>query len=402
MAEKMAKLVTIDGYYKTSIHEYPVPHPVDDGLVIKVNAAAICGSDQHHIRNQDPHKPGCVGHEFVGTIVEMGPKANDAIHCYGGEMKVGDRIAVYPWITCQKCNSCMTYGNGICGVCDNGFIYGGMRPGSEGLLNHDPDVWPHFKGGFGEYVHIFPNTFVWKVPADMPSKVAAILDPMAVAMRAVEQAMTSIGGLDEGISTTSTCLVIGAGPIGIMTGMILKAMGVEKLIMSDFMDLKLENAKNISGADVVLNMAGLSTEEQIQKVMDVTDGLGANVVISAANAAPAAIAGLQMVRKLGTYVEIGMAGGLGEMPAMDVHFHDIVFSRNVHITSVVANGPSTFDRAFRFLKRWKQLPIEKLITHEFHTFEDFLPTLKLMPNPDYIKGVLILEDRPDFYDDIKR
>ena len=154
----------------------------------------------------------------------MGPKANEAIHCYGGELKVGDRIAVYPHISCQHCDVCMTYGNGICS-CDNDFIYGGMLDRREGPMNADPTVWPHFKGGFGEYVHIFPNTFVWKVPADMPSKVAAILDPMAVAMRAVEQAMTSIGGLDEGISTTSTCLVIGAGPIGIMTGMILKAMG---------------------------------------------------------------------------------------------------------------------------------------------------------------------------------
>ena len=392
MSEKMAKLATIDGPWQVSVREYPVPHPAEDCLVIKVDAAAICGSDGHFIKSDAPHGPGVDGHEFVGTIVEMGARANETIHCYGGEMKVGDRIAVYPHISCQHCDVCMTYGNGIC-CCDNDFIYGGvLNHDSSNIKNHDPEQWPHFKGGFGEYVYIFPNTFVWKVPEGMPSKIAAILDPMAVAMRAVEQAMTSIGGLDEGISTTSSCLVIGAGPIGIMTGMILKAMGVEKLIMSDFMDEKLENAKNISGADVVLNMAGLSMEEQIQKVMDVTDGLGANVVISAANAPAAAIGGLQMVRKLGHYVEIGMAGGLGNRAPMDVQFHDIVFSRNVHITSVVANTPSCFDRAFRFLKRYKEFPFDKLVTHEFHSFDEFLPTLKKMSDPNYLKGVLVFND----------
>ena len=79
MAEKMAKLATIDGAWKVSVREYPVPHPVEDGLVIKVDAAAICGSDGHFIRMEDPHTPGVVGHEFVGTIVEMGPKANDCL-----------------------------------------------------------------------------------------------------------------------------------------------------------------------------------------------------------------------------------------------------------------------------------------------------------------------------------
>ncbi len=379
----MAKIAVIKDVLDVEIQEYPIPEPLDDGLVIKVEAAAICGSDQHNLTTK-PAKPRTIGHEFLGKIVAMGKNANEAIHSYGGTLNIGDRIVVYPHITCGKCDVCMTYGNGVC-VCDNDFMYGGGKVNTSDIKNNDPTVWPHFKGGFAEYVHIFANTYVWKVPDDMPAKIGVLLDPCAVAMRAVEQVMTSIGGLAEGYSISSRCLIIGAGPIGIMAGMILKEMGVEQLVYLDFLDEKLENAKAISGADMVINTSKLTLEQKVALVQEATCG-GPNIVIGAANHPSATIEGLHMIRKLGTYVEIGAINA--DTPTLS---NRLVFKKNVHLTSVSANTPACFNRTMRFLMRWKEIPFEKLVTHEFHTLEGLVPTAKLMANPDYLKGVLTFE-----------
>lgn len=376
--------------HEFQILEFPVPQAMESGVVIKVEAAAICGSDGHMIKFDIP-KPGCEGHEFTGKVVDIGSKANQMIKCYGGDLKIGDRVAVYPHITCGKCDSCLTHGEGVCGTCDNDFLYGGPMLLGEGLLNCDPYQFPHFKGGFGEYVHLFPGTFVWKVPDDMPPAIASLLDPAAVAMRAVELCMTEPGVLQQGITTTTRALVIGAGPIGVMTAMILHHMGVEQLVISDAIQQKLDTAKDISGADLTLNVSGLTSEERIRSLLDMTHG-GADVVINCANHPSSQLEGLQMARKLGTFVEVGNPMSFGGTPKeVTVDFIKLVFSKNVRVTGLIANYAKTFDRAFRLLKKHNELPFHRLITHPFHKLEDLLPTMKKMGDADYLKGVLIFQ-----------
>ena len=392
--EKMGKLAACAGYYDIKIQQYPIPEPLEDGIVIKVEAAAVCGGDKGFISDKTEHTPGNIGHEFAGRIISMGSRAKESIHCYGGNLEIGARIVVYPWVTCGKCDSCMTYGDGVCGVCDNGFFYGGVFRRNETTMNHNPCMYPYFKGGFGEYVHIYANTYVWRIPDDMPSKIAVLLDPTAVAVRAVEQTMTSMGGLNEGFSTTSTVLIVGTGAIGILTGMIFRYMGCEKLIMTDLVDKKLEMARQITGADIVLNVAGMTSQQRIERVMELTHG-GANIVINCANHPASSIEALQMVRKLGTYVEIGNAMADDNAPTFEINISNIMFSRNAHITSVIANSPKTFDRAFRLLKKHAEIPFERIITHEFYSLGDLLPHLKMMGDADYIKSVRVFREEED-------
>jgi len=390
---KKAKLLAVRDYMDVDILEYDVPEPLPDGLVIKTEAVAICGSDIQtmNLKGYKRSFPGNIGHEFCGRIVAMGSRANECINSYNGALKVGDRIAVYPWITCGHCSGCLKFGNGICGACENGFIYGGDDMYINDVLNHNPDLFPHFKGGFGEYVHIFAGTYVWKIPDEMPSKIAALLDPCAVAMRAVEEAMTEVSGLFEGISTKTHALVVGPGPIGIMTAMILKRMGVEQLVISGRNDNKLARAKEISGADEVINVKPMPVDERIKAVRELTGG-GADVVINCASAPDSCIEALQMVAFLGTYVEVGNAASWTHEPKLTLNMPDVVFGRNARITSVCANSARTFDRAFRLLKDYKKMPFEKLITHEFHSLEEFVPTVKHGHDEDYIKGVLTFEN----------
>jgi len=203
--------------------------------------------------------------------------------------------------------------------------------------------------------------------------------------------MTEVGVLQEGITTSTTALVVGAGPIGVLTAMILKVMGVEKLVISDMVQEKLETAQDISGADVIFNVKDMTSDERIAKMRELTNG-GAEVVINCANHISSSIEGLQMVRPLGTFVEVGNAMEFMGNENPSISLPKVVFERNARVTSVVANYPKTFDRAFRLLKRHENIPFHRLITHKFYSLDDLLPTMKKMRDVDYLKGVLIYND----------
>lgn len=374
------KIAVVTGPYEVDIRSYPVPEPLEDGLVIQVEAAAVCGSDKHNLETA-PKQPRTIGHEFVGTIVAMGKKAGEGIDCLNGTLALGDRIVVYPHITCGHCLICREFGPGVC-ICDNDWMYGGGKFHTENVLNNDPDIWPHFKGGFSEYVYIFPKTSVWKVPDDMPGTIAVLLDPLAVAMRAVEQALALSTLFGGGTALAKRCLVIGAGPIGIMCGMILRALGVEKLVFTDLLDVKLKKAMEIAHADAVLNTSLMSMAEKTASMDELTCG-GPNIVIACANSASATLDGLNMIQKLGAYVEVGAVNA--EQSNLT---NKLVFKKNICLTSVQANTAQCFDRSMRFLLRHHTLPFEKLVTHEFHSLEDLVPTARHMSDADYLKGVL--------------
>lgn len=89
----------------------------------QLEAASICGTDLH-LFEEDPAYPVILGHELCGRVVEMGPDAAKSMRCYTGEVKLSDRICLYPWVVCGTCENCLTYGIGACGVCDNSFVYG--------------------------------------------------------------------------------------------------------------------------------------------------------------------------------------------------------------------------------------------------------------------------------------
>lgn len=384
------KLLTINGPFAASVREYEIPVAGDGGMVIKVEAAMICGSDGHYIRMQ-PKVPFCDGHEFAGEIISMGKNANKEIYSFGGELKVGDRVVVYPHITCGHCRDCLTYGNGTCGACEEDFLYGSPYSCEKGeeSLNTNPELFPHFKGGFAEYVYIFPGTYVWKIPNDMPGRIAALLDPVAVAVRAIEMAAASDNVWTNGISTSTRVLVIGAGPIGIIAAMLLKHMGVREVIITDGIERKLQLALEIAKVDRAINVGNMKTEDRIHHICEITEG-GADIVLQCANHISATIEGLQMVRMLGTYIEVGVTkskftGG----KRCEVDIPRLFFERNARIAGLIALKPSTYDKAFELLKKHKELPFEKLITHEFHELDQYLETIKKMGDEDYLKAVYI-------------
>jgi len=135
----------------------------------------------------------------------------------------------------------------------------------------------------------------------------------------------------------------------------------------------------------------MDSEERIAKLREMTHG-GADVVINCANHYSSSIEGMQMAKVLGTFVEVGNTMEFMGSAQPTISLAKVLFSRNVRITSLVANYPKSFDNAFRLLKRHKTIPFHRLITHEFYKLEDLLPTMKKMTDDDYLKGVLINKD----------
>ena len=155
---------------------------------------------------------------------------------------------------------------------------------------------------------------------------------------------------------------------------------------------KLENAKDITGADVIFNVKGMDFGRENRQAArndpwrrryrhQLRQSLSARL-----------LRGCRWLKVLGTFVEVGNAMEFMASNQPEFNLSKVVFSRNARITSLVANYPKTFDRAFRLLKRHETIPFHRLITHEFYKLEDLLPTMKKMGDENYLKGVLINKD----------
>jgi len=378
------------GSRKIKVMELSIPKAEEDGAVIKINATAICGSDGNLFPMTPPY-PALLGHEITGTIVDLGRKANSTLNVFGGPLKVGDRVVLYPWITCGKCSSCLTFGPGKCTICENSFFYGApselfgiVRPDG---LNDDVNIYPHFKGGFGEYLYIFPETYLWKLPDDMPSEVAALLDPMAVAVRAVELASMCPGVVENSFTTNSTIAVIGDGPIGALCALVSRIMGVEKIVIIGGRNKRLSIVAKLSQADYKINYKETPPEERIKLVKDFSSGKGADVVFQCSNQPEAFVQGLEMMRRMGTLVEVGNVIDKGNDISINVARH--IAGKHARILGMAVNTSEAFDKAFHLLKRHKKIDFLSMYTH-ISSLDNLENTLNSMKNEDYFKGLLKL------------
>ena len=385
---RTGKAAVWKGKYDINVEELPVPEVKEDGLLIKVEAAGVCGTDGHLIQENSPY-PSILCHEVAGKIVEMGSQANNNLNVYNGSLKEGDRIVLYPWITCGKCQGCLVNRSGTCTTCDNSFVYGIPYPklGLEGKerITSSVEKEPYFKGGFAEYLYVFPDTYVWKIPEDMPSKVASLLDPMAVAVRAVELAQTCPGILEEAFNTSSQVVVLGSGPVGALAALTVRMMGVEKVIMVGGRKKRLQISQQLADIDEIIDYHEVEEKERIEMVKDMTDG-GADVVLQCANSTEAFAQGLEMMRRLGTFIEVGNMVNMGHEISFDPA--RLVCNKHARIIGMSANHPGAFDKAFHLLKRHQEIPFTSLFTHTC-SLDGVLDTLKKMRDDDYMKGLMV-------------
>lgn len=383
--EKTCKAAVLTAKQHMEVMELPMPVCQEDGMIIRLEAASICGTDLHLFQD-DPSEPFIPGHELCGTVVEMGPKAAKAMRCYTGEVQLGDRICLYPWVVCGTCKSCLTYGIGSCGVCENAFVYGvpyeALGVGGNPVRSNSVEEAPYIKGGFAEYMYVFPGTFMWQVPDGMPSHVASLLDPMAVAMRSVQLAMRAPGIFEDSFNLSSTVLVIGDGQIAALTATIARTLGVQHVLISGFSDEKLRLAQELSGADEVMNAGKLSVDERKKIIAKYTGGTGADVVFQCAGSPYAFRDGIDLLKNVGTLIETGNivhSKPVEFSPARDL------CSKHATYIGMSVNTAGAFDKAFAMLCKYEKLGLERIFTHRC-TLETLGQTMAKGADPDYMKG----------------
>lgn len=263
------KVAVMLGIGKMGFEECDIPQPKDDEVLVKLEYVGICGSDLHYyesgaIGDYVVKPPFVLGHEPGGTVVEVGKNVT--------HLKVGDRVALEPGKTCGHCEFCKT-----------------------GRYNLCPDVvffaTPPVDGVFQEYV-AHEAGLCFKLPDNVSTMEGALIEPLAVGFHAARQ-----GGAQAG----QVAVVTGAGCIGLVSMMALKAMGVSKVYSVDVMDKRLDKALEL-GADGVING---SREDAVKKVMELTGGMGCDLVIETAGTEITTRQAVQMTKKGATIVLVG-------------------------------------------------------------------------------------------------
>jgi len=283
----MGKAAVFVEPYRFEMTELPPPPVEPGGILVKITSAGICGSDLHYWRGEikpiiaGPPGPVILGHEMAGVVHTLGKGiSTDSM---GRPLKEGDRVVYTYFFPCRRCYVCL-----------------------RGELNHCPDRFrfrasieeaPYCNGGFSEYFYLHPGHFVFKVPDELSD------EAVTAANCAVSQVVYAVqkGGVRMGDSV----VIQGAGGLGINAAAAARDMGAGRVISIDGQAGRLEMALQC-GADETIDITELTTpEDRVERVKELTEGRGADVVIEVVGVPQVVPEGLQMLRKGGTFVEVG-------------------------------------------------------------------------------------------------
>ena len=274
--EGKMKVAVMNGIGKMDLIERDIPIVKENEVLVKLDYVGICGSDPHYYENGRigdyiVEPPFVLGHEPGGVVVEVGNKVK--------HLNIGDRVALEPGKTCGHCEFCKT-----------------------GRYNLCPDViffaTPPVDGVFQEYV-AHEADLCFKLPENVSTLEGALIEPLAVGFHAAIQGGARIG---------QTAVVMGAGCIGLVSMMALKAMGVSNVYIVDIMEKRLEKALEL-GATGIINA---KEKNAIEEVMKITNNNGCDLVIETAGTEITTVQAIHMAKKGSNIVLVGYSKS-GEM-----------------------------------------------------------------------------------------
>jgi len=348
---------------KIEIQDFPRPKIADNALLMRVDQLGICGSDKHMYLGHTSLKfPVMPGHEVTGAVEEIGPLANEAMRVVGGPIKIGDKITVAPGSHgCGKCYFCLHTPHRPA-LCANRIIYG--------FSNCEEP--PYLTGNAAQYTYIHNRSWVFKLPNEIPEKIRVLAEPAAVATRAVERCFApGVPQVGAGYGVGKRVAVLGSGPIGLMVAAVFRHTGAGLIISTDIVESRLDMAKKM-GADVTINVGETTLEERIERVQELTDGVGADIVIECAGVPSVLAEAIELVRRGGKVVEIGHYCDSGEV---SVNPH-VICRKDIDILAVWSYPQIQFATALEFLRQCNA-PLEELVTHylPLEKFEDGIKML---------------------------
>lgn len=304
--EGKMKVAVMNGVGKMGFVERDIPVPKDNEVLVKLEFVGVCGSDLHFyemgcIGDIKVEPPFVLGHEPGGVVVEVGKDVT--------KLRVGDRVALEPGKTCGHCEFCKS-----------------------GRYNLCPDVeffaTPPYDGVFQEYA-AHEAELCFKLPDNVSTMEGALIEPLAVGFHAARQGDAHAG---------QTAVVLGSGCIGLVSMMALKALGVSKVYVSDVMQKRLDKAMELGATGVI--HAG--QEDTVKRVLELTDGKGADVIIETAGTEITSQQAVFMAKKGANIVLVGYGKtGYINMPmslALDkeLTFKTVFRYRNIYPMAIEA------------------------------------------------------------------
>lgn len=331
LPEKMTAVVC-NGPEDYTLEELPLPTAEATDLLMKVEAVGVCASDLKCYHGAakfwgDENRPAWAqkgvtpGHEIVGEVVAG---SDDALDLHG--VMMGDRVVCEQIVPCGECRYCLRGEYWMCGP-------------------HDMFGFRNYNGGMAEYMRIPPNARVHKVSKSVAPQHAAFSEPLACSLHAVERASLKFGDV---------VVVAGCGPIGLGAIAGAKAKSPLKIVALDLSDDKLALAEKC-GADVTIN---IGREDVVARVKEMTEGYGADVYIECTGHPSAVGQGLNLLRKLGTYVEYSVFGS-------DVTVDWSIISDDKELDVLGAHlGPYCWPAAIKLLESGA-LPMDEICTDQY-------------------------------------
>lgn len=359
---------------RMEMRSYPFPKLDADSAILKVEMAGVCGTDKHIFKGEASELRGksifpyIGGHEVIGTIVDIGQNAARTMDFDSQPLKAGDRVAIAVEVNCGTCWYCRHHYNNT--TCDNQIMAYGLHPNSETA--------PYLRGGFAQYMYIMPGTSLFKVPEDLPTDVAVFVEEFAVAYHSLARATTPFPAVKEGFGPGDSVAILGNGPLGLLHGVMASIHGAGLCIATDLSDLRLAKAKELY-AHVTINASRSSSQDRIEQVKHLTEGVGPDLVIESAGEPEAFIEALQMVRKGGTVIEVGNWVDTGKTVPLNVMQH--IASKNLHIHSVFHCGTNWRPVLQILQQQSKRYAFESLISHRMG-LEELVSEMGVVTDPN--------------------
>ena len=369
----VTQAAVMNAAHDIDLREYPTPTPAADALVMRNVEVGICGSDKHMYEGHSAVKfPVIPGHETLGVVESLGPRANGEMNVVGGPVKEGDEITIVPSSkSCGRCWHCL-HAPHRPALCSNRTVYGFSNCEAE----------PHLSGAMAGHTYVHRNSWVFRIPESVPRKLRVLVEPAAVTTRAVERALSpGIPHIGAGLGIGSRVAVLGAGPIGMLVIAALREMGAGHVIVTDAMAPRLEVARKM-GADTTVDVSATTPEERLEQIQDITDGVGPDIVIECAGVPAAFGEALSLVRRGGKVVEVGHYTDPGSTP---IRPH-LICHKDVDIHGMWAYPAIQFETALAFLER-ARAPLADLIT-DYIDLADIERGIDMVGGPETYKVVV--------------
>ncbi len=342
------KAVVFHSLGNVSVDDIPSPSSLNDTIIIRVRAAAICATDIRIFKGERSAKENVVlGHEFSGEVVDVGSNVKD--------FNIGDRVAVYPILADGKCDFCL-----------KGFR---NRCVSRKTLGIDVN------GGFSELFQPYPEMVklghIMKLPDNISFEEAALLEPVSTVINSLEKLQVGLG---------DNVLIVGAGPMGLIHVMLAKFRGASNILVSDYVDERLYVAKEL-GANYTINPG---QEDFVERVKEFSKSFGGvNKVILTVGVAGIVEQLLDIIQPQGM-ISLFAGGGKTFTSNLDlnkIHYKELIVTATQNAT------PEQFKKAIQLLSSGN-FNVKKLITHKF-PLEDALDALNLRSELKALKVLLI-------------